>query len=487
MSTFSGLNIGLSSLYASRRALELTGQNISNVNTEGYSRQRVDLQSVGGPIKPALHSKYDGAGNGVMVAGVDRLRDMFLEARALTERGTAAGLAGDRVLLGRVEAVLAEPGEAGIQKQLADFWDGWDDVANKPDSLAARSQLIERAQTLAERAQRRRRQARRPVRRHPPAARRDRRSTSTPSPSAWPTSTGPSQSATRAGMSPNDLLDKRDVLVQRLGELTGVTVRHGEAGSVDVLLGDTALVTGTTTAALKVQGDGGTPPGSEPVAVAWADPADPDAAGAEAVAGGAVGSMLKGLNEVLPRYRGAAHRGRRHRPQRRSTACTTPTAFDQDGAPGEQLLRHDRRPARRQRHRPRQGRGQRQRRRRGAGDRGGAKAAQLAELSTAKGGADELYRRTVVALGVEAQAAGRRVEIQDDILGAGRRGPGVRVGRQPRRGDDQHAGLPEGLRGRGALHERHRPDARHPDQPHRRRRPIGDLTCPAPSASRSEA
>jgi flagellar hook-associated protein 1 FlgK len=52
----------------------------------------------------------------------------------------------------------------------------------------------------------------------------------------------------------------------------------------------------------------------------------------------------------------------------------------------------------------------------GTGDRGGARAAQLAELSTAKGGADELYRRTVVALGVEAQAAGRRVEIQDNIL-----------------------------------------------------------------------
>ena len=52
----------------------------------------------------------------------------------------------------------------------------------------------------------------------------------------------------------------------------------------------------------------------------------------------------------------------------------------------------------------------------GTGDRGGAKAAELAELATAKGGPDDLYRRTVVALGVEAQTANRRVDIQANIL-----------------------------------------------------------------------
>ena len=415
MSTFSGLNIGLSSLYAQRRALELTGQNISNVNTEGYSRQRVDLQSVGGPVKPALHSKYDGAGNGVMVAGVDRLRDMFLEARALTERGTAAGLAGDRVLLGRVEAVLAEPGEAGIQKQLADFWDGWDDVANKPDSLAARSQLIERAQTLAAGI-------------NGAVDKLDAQHDATHQQLVATVldinavAGGVADfnraiaSANRAGMSPNELLDKRDVLVQRLGELTGVTVKHADAGQVDVFLGDTALVTGTTASQLKVNGAGGMPPGSEPVGIVWADPADPEAPGADAVAGGTVASMLRGLNEVLPRYRG----------QLTAVADTVRAqvdsvhnaeAFDQDGAAGTsffvmtggKLVLNVTDPAKVA--------ASASAGVDGTGDRGGAKAAQLAELSTAKGGADELYRRTVVALGVEAQAVGRRVEIQDDILG----------------------------------------------------------------------
>jgi len=412
MSTFSGLNTGLSSLYASRRALELAGQNISNVNTEGYSRQRLDLQSVGGPVTSALHATYDGVGNGVMVAGVDRLRDMFLEARALTERGTAAGLAGDRVLLGRVEAVLAEPGDAGISRQLADFWDGWDDVANNPDSLAARSQLLERAQTLAEGLN----GAVQALDAQYDASHQELAATVL---DINAVAVGVADfnraivSATRAGLSPNDLLDKRDVLVQRLAEMAGATVKHGDAGSVDVFLGGTALVTGTTTCPLQVSGTGGTPPGSDAVAVVWAGAAD--ASGPQAAVGGAAGSLLKGLNDVLPRYR-AQLTDVAERVRTQVDAVHDAQAFDQQGAPGEhffvitdgRLVVNVSDPARiAASASPGTD---------GTGDRGGTKAAQLAELSSAKGGADELYRRTVVALGVEAQAAGRRVEIQDDIL-----------------------------------------------------------------------
>ena len=53
MSDFNGLRIALSSLYAQQKALQVTGQNIANVNTEGYSRQRVELTADSGPVTPA--------------------------------------------------------------------------------------------------------------------------------------------------------------------------------------------------------------------------------------------------------------------------------------------------------------------------------------------------------------------------------------------------------------------------------------------------
>ena len=85
MSTFSGLSGALSSLYAQRRGLDVTGQNIANANTEGYSRQRVDMQSIGAPAGPSVFSTWNGAGSGVTVSNVTRLHDDFLEARARNE------------------------------------------------------------------------------------------------------------------------------------------------------------------------------------------------------------------------------------------------------------------------------------------------------------------------------------------------------------------------------------------------------------------
>jgi flagellar hook-associated protein 1 FlgK len=420
MSTFSGLHTGLSSLYAQRRALELTGHNIANANTEGYSRQRVDLEANGGPSVPALHSRWTEAGNGVTVAGVERLRDQFLESRALRERGDLAALTGDRVLLGRVEAVLSEPGDSGIQAQLADYWSGWDDVANKPDSLAARSQLIERAETLASGLN----------------GARERLATQWSASQEQLTATVQDVNsvsagvadfnraildATNAGLVTNDLADKRDLLVQRLGELAGVTVKPsaGEPGSVDVLLNGESLVKGDVARRLKVEGGTTLALPATPVTVTWEDPASPKGPGTgPAKVGGAAGSLQHGLNDVLPRYSG----------QLRSMAvgvseqvnAVHTLAYDQDGQDGAPFFRIEGDRLVVQVLDPRKvaasasyavnDDGTRR------GDRGGARAAQLAELSTTTGGPDDLYRKTVVGLGVEAQAAGRRVDIQTSIL-----------------------------------------------------------------------
>ena len=75
MGTFDGLTTGLSALYAQRRAVEVTGQNIANVNTEGYSRQRVGMVADSGPVTPGLFSRYEGPGNGVRTVDVIRIRD----------------------------------------------------------------------------------------------------------------------------------------------------------------------------------------------------------------------------------------------------------------------------------------------------------------------------------------------------------------------------------------------------------------------------
>ena len=408
MSTFSGLNVGLSSLYAQRRGLEVTGHNIANANTDGYSRQRVRLQSEGGPVVPAYWSRWNGAGNGVTVADVQRLRDVFLESRAVVERGNDSALRGRQVVLGRVEAILAEPGELGLQSQLAEFWSGWDDVANQPTDSAARSQMLERARTLANGLN--------------TAARRideqwtasyEQLSATVKDVNAAAEAVAQLNEAvmraTKAGLSPNDLADQRDLLVQRLGELTGASVRLGEAGSVDVYLGGTALVRGAEAEALALGGATGltTPAGT--VSVAWARD------GYAVAPGGSLGGLQASLNDVLPRYRDGLDTVAM---RLRTTVDTQHRAgFDATGTPGgdffsgtsaadlalavtdpSRVAASDSPGAT------------------GTGDRGGANAAAMAELAHLADGPDVLHRRAVVQLGVETQTANRRVAIQGDIL-----------------------------------------------------------------------
>ena len=409
MSSFSGLNIGLTSLYAQRRGLELTGHNIANANTDGYSRQRLRLEADGGPLVGAVHSVWNGAGNGVEVADVQRLRDVFLESRALQERGTDSSLRGNQVLLSRVESILSEPGDAGLQSQLTDFWKGWDDVANSPEDRAARSQLLERTKTLATGLN----QASAQIGLQWEATY-EQLGATVDEVNALAASVADFNraimTATKSGLSPNDLTDQRDLMVQRLGELAGVSVRPAASGAVDVFLGGTALVRGLEAERLQVQGDEKltTPAGT--VAIGWARD------GYAAPVGGSIGGMVQGLNDVMPRYRD----GLDDIAASLSEAVNAQHAkgFDQDGAPGMDvftgssaatiaLALTD----------PRQIAASSSAGSDGTGDDGGTNAADMAELASASTGPDVSYRQLIVKLGVEAQTANRRVDIQANILG----------------------------------------------------------------------
>src|SRR5215813_3586024 len=103
MSMFAGLNTALTALYAQRRGLDVTGQNIANANTEGYSRQRVDLRAVGGPVTPSVYATTDGIGQGVEVADVQRLRDVFLESRGRAEHAQSAYLSAQNTVHSSLE------------------------------------------------------------------------------------------------------------------------------------------------------------------------------------------------------------------------------------------------------------------------------------------------------------------------------------------------------------------------------------------------
>ncbi|MGY1849464.1 MULTISPECIES: flagellar hook-associated protein FlgK [unclassified Blastococcus] len=297
MSTFSLLNTATTSLWAQRRALDVTGQNISNVNTDGYSRQRVDMQAIGGSAVPAFYSTGDGIGGGVNADEVTRIRDAFLEGRGHTEHANRAQLTAETDAYQLVEQAFREPGTTGLQNLMADMWRGWQDVANKPEDPAARGQVLKRLETLVGGL-------------HFSSAQLDGQWQQTRENlgvlvddvnAAADTIAQLNTAILRAsqsGLPANDLTDQRDLLVMKLADQVGVSVRPRDGGVVDVLVGSVTLVAGGTASKLAVQGT------IDPAGTAGDPPRIVTATGGLAVTvGGAAGGQLHVLNSILPTYR----------------------------------------------------------------------------------------------------------------------------------------------------------------------------------------
>jgi flagellar hook-associated protein 1 FlgK len=152
--SFGGLNTALSGVQAQQRALDVTAHNIANVETPGYSRQEAVFGA-----RPALtipaSGKLDGTGaqlgQGVDILTYRRLRDDFLDLqfRAQNMTGGQADVTAQR--LGLAQDVLGSGGNGDLGKLLDKFWSSWQTLAANPQSSSARDGVVGAAQTLAQR------------------------------------------------------------------------------------------------------------------------------------------------------------------------------------------------------------------------------------------------------------------------------------------------------------------------------------------------
>jgi flagellar hook-associated protein 1 len=244
LSTFSGLGTALSSLIAQRQALEVSGQNVANANTVGYTRQRAALSSLPAASVASMFSTTSGVGQGTAVTGFERLGDVFLDTRLRTQTSGAAQLNQVATAYTTLETTIGEPSDTGLSNDLSAFWSAWSAVSNTPESDSARAVLLERANTVASRIS---------TLYQDTATQWNQALTQT---SAYITQVNTTAanvadlnqrilSITNAGGSANELMDQRDLLVTQLSGLVGATMRTNENGTVDVMVSGNALVSGS--------------------------------------------------------------------------------------------------------------------------------------------------------------------------------------------------------------------------------------------------
>jgi flagellar hook-associated protein 1 FlgK len=402
-SSFGGINTALTSLYAQRRALDVTGQNIANANTEGYSRQRVDMQSQVGSMSAAMYARTDGLGTGVSVSGVQRIRDEYLENRGRSEHAKSTYLAAQTSAYTAIEDVFAEPGDTALAAQFQDMWGGWNDVANNPHLAATRSTLIQQSSTVADglnsayaslagQWEQNRTQLSAYVEEVNVAA------------ASIAQLNDSIVKARASGLSVNELEDRRDLQAMKLAQLAGATAAKRENGAMDVFVGNSTLVSEFTTRNLEVSGAARLQDQSvDPMTLRWAD------TGTAVQAGGTMGAMADTLTTIIPAISdaldavaanlsdtvNALHRGGYSADGSTGldffsgttaatirVAVTDPAQVAVSAAPGTL---------------------------------DNAVADAIADVGSAPTGPDRQYQGMIGQLGVAAQAAGRRAEIQANV------------------------------------------------------------------------
>lgn len=137
------LNSGRGSLLAQQKAIEVTGHNISNVNTPGYSRQVVNL-AANNPIQCG----QDLVGTGVTVNGVKRVYDRFIGLQINNESQNLGRWEARKDVLEKIETVFDESSDYGLSQAMREFWNAWQDLANNPSGNAERVALSAKSQNM---------------------------------------------------------------------------------------------------------------------------------------------------------------------------------------------------------------------------------------------------------------------------------------------------------------------------------------------------
>lgn len=151
-STFVGLETARRGLAANQLGIDITGNNISNVSTEGYTRQRVDTSSV---AVSSLESRFamkpsSFAGQGVNIDGVSQIRDSFLDKRYWEEKCEVGYYDQASLIMGDIETALDEVDSEGIKEALRDFSNALQSLNSNADQVSYANILLTASKSLTQ-------------------------------------------------------------------------------------------------------------------------------------------------------------------------------------------------------------------------------------------------------------------------------------------------------------------------------------------------
>jgi flagellar hook-associated protein 1 FlgK len=225
----------------------VTANNIANSQTEGYTRQRLRLSAAGFGLSGNLLM-----GGGVLGEQLQRIRDPFLDASFRRENSYLGSSGTMRYILGQVEAVMQEPSDVGIGAAIDELFQAFGDLSNDPSSNVQRDQVRRAAETFVQRLRHLNQSLQDQMEQGLERMRHEVDQVNEIAAEIAYLNDKILSVEGAMGTSP-DLLDQRDLLLDRLSGFISVRVTHAENGSVTVMAGDLTLVTGGSHQSLAVK------------------------------------------------------------------------------------------------------------------------------------------------------------------------------------------------------------------------------------------
>jgi flagellar hook-associated protein 1 FlgK len=294
------LSTSVTGLLAFQRAIDATSQNISNVSTPGYSRQRVDLAA-----RPAQMFANGWVGNGVQVNTTARVYDDMLADQVRVASSSFSSLDSYTTFMNRVNDMFSNT-TTGLTPSLQKFANAMQDVANNPTNSSSRQVLLSEANGLVDRLQSYNTQLNELGKQIEASITGEANEITTLSKGIADLNDQIATAYARANQPPNDLLDQRDLLIDKLSTHVDITtVKQGD-GQINIFIGSgQPLVVGKEASSIVATTDAFDPtrhtiglkgPGGTPVDITGS------------VTGGSLGGTMAFRSEVLDPTRNALGR-----------------------------------------------------------------------------------------------------------------------------------------------------------------------------------
>lgn len=244
---FGSLNSATSGMMASQTTLQTISHNVANANTDGYSKQRVSLET----NNPYNKAGIGQLGTGVRVSGVVRVVDEAMVEQLRTENGELERYTTKSDALGQIEAIFNEPSKTGLSNNISEVFASWTYLGSNPEVATAKTMVVQNSETMTDTLNHMSVQLEKLQNSTYKGIEKDVLDFNTKLEQLDALNKQVSY-AISGGQTPNDLLDQQDALLNDMGSIAGIEVTFDDKRQASIKIDGQELLTPTNMKKLAV-------------------------------------------------------------------------------------------------------------------------------------------------------------------------------------------------------------------------------------------